>query len=211
MIEKAIEFGKPVRIGVNWGSLDADLLARHDGRQCAKRASAEAASRDARGAHRIGHRQRAARRALGLPGERIVLSCKVSVVQDLIAVYRELARRCDYPLHLGLTEAGMGSKGIVASTAAMAVLLQEGHRRHHPRVADPRAQRRPHARGDRRAGDPAVDGPALVRAAGHRLPGLRPHHQHLLPGAGRPHRSYLRTSMPPGASAIPGSRTCTSP
>ncbi|HVN34803.1 MAG TPA: flavodoxin-dependent (E)-4-hydroxy-3-methylbut-2-enyl-diphosphate synthase [Casimicrobiaceae bacterium] len=126
MIEKAVEYGKPVRIGVNWGSLDADLLARMMDEN-AKRAapqSAEAVMREALVASAIGSAQRA--EELGLGGDRIVLSCKVSDVQELIGVYRELARRCDYPLHLGLTEAGMGSKGIVASSAAMAVLLQQG-------------------------------------------------------------------------------------
>ena len=126
MIEKAIEFGKPVRIGVNWGSLDADLLARMMDANAATAApqSADIVMREALVVSAIGSAERA--EELGLPRDRIVLSCKVSNVQDLIAVYRELARRCDYPLHLGLTEAGMGSKGIVASTAAMAVLLQEG-------------------------------------------------------------------------------------
>ncbi|MFO1399103.1 MAG: flavodoxin-dependent (E)-4-hydroxy-3-methylbut-2-enyl-diphosphate synthase [Burkholderiales bacterium] len=126
MIEKAIEYGKPVRIGVNWGSLDADLLARmmDDNARLPQPLPADAVMREALIVSAIGSAQRA--EALGLPGERIVLSCKVSAVQDLIAVYGELARRCDYPLHLGLTEAGMGSKGIVASTAAMAVLLQQG-------------------------------------------------------------------------------------
>ena len=126
MIEKAIEFGKPVRIGVNWGSLDADLLARmmDDNAKRAQPLPAEAIMREALIESAISSARRA--EELGLPSERIVLSCKVSAVQDLIAVYRELARRCDYPLHLGLTEAGMGSKGIVASTAAMGVLLQEG-------------------------------------------------------------------------------------
>jgi (E)-4-hydroxy-3-methylbut-2-enyl-diphosphate synthase len=126
MIEKAIEYGKPVRIGVNWGSLDADLLARmmDDNARLAQPQSAEAVMREALIVSAIGSAQRA--EELGLPRDRIVLSCKVSAVQDLIAVYGELARRCDYPLHLGLTEAGMGSKGIVASTAAMAVLLQQG-------------------------------------------------------------------------------------
>jgi len=126
MIEKAIEYGKPVRIGVNWGSLDAELMARMMDEN-AKRAapqSSEAVMREALVASAVGSAQRA--EELGLGGERIVLSCKVSNVQELIAVYRELARRCDYPLHLGLTEAGMGSKGIVASTAAIAVLLQQG-------------------------------------------------------------------------------------
>jgi (E)-4-hydroxy-3-methylbut-2-enyl-diphosphate synthase len=126
MIEKAIEFGKPVRIGVNWGSLDADLLARMmDGNaKLAQPLPAEAVMREALIESAIGSARRA--EELGLPGDRIVLSCKVSAVQDLIAVYRELARRCDYPLHLGLTEAGMGAKGIVSSAAALAILLQEG-------------------------------------------------------------------------------------
>ncbi len=126
MIEKAIEYGKPVRIGVNWGSLDADLLARMMDANAAlsQPQTADAVMREALIVSAIGSAERA--EELGLPRDRIVLSCKVSKVQDLIAVYAELARRCDYPLHLGLTEAGMGSKGIVASTAAMAVLLQQG-------------------------------------------------------------------------------------
>jgi (E)-4-hydroxy-3-methylbut-2-enyl-diphosphate synthase len=126
MIEKAIEFGKPVRIGVNWGSLDAELLARlmDDNARLPEPLAADAVMREALITSAIDSARRA--EELGLPGERIVLSCKVSDVQDLVCVYGELARRCDYPLHLGLTEAGMGSKGIVASTAAMAVLLQQG-------------------------------------------------------------------------------------
>jgi len=130
MIEKAIQYEKPVRIGVNWGSLDADLLARmmdENGKLSARGGeplAAGAVMREALITSAIGSAQRA--EELGLPGNRIILSCKVSDVQDLVAVYTELARRCDYPLHLGLTEAGMGSKGIVASTAAMAVLLQRG-------------------------------------------------------------------------------------
>ena len=121
-----MKHGKPVRIGVNWGSLDAELLARmmDDNAKAARPASADAVMREALVVSAIDSAARATE--LGLPAERIVLSCKVSHVQDLIAVYRELARRCDYALHLGLTEAGMGSKGIVASTAAMAVLLQQG-------------------------------------------------------------------------------------
>jgi (E)-4-hydroxy-3-methylbut-2-enyl-diphosphate synthase len=126
MIEKAIEHGKPVRIGVNWGSLDAELLARMMDQNAARTSPlpADAVMREALIVSAIGSAKRA--EEIGLPGDRIVLSCKVSAVQDLIAVYGELARRCDYPLHLGLTEAGMGSKGIVASTAAIAVLLQQG-------------------------------------------------------------------------------------
>lgn len=126
MIEVACKHAKPVRIGVNWGSLDQSLLARIMD-QNASRAepwSAQAVMYEALITSALESAQRA--EALGMPGDRIVLSCKVSGVQDLIAVYRELARRCDYPLHLGLTEAGMGSKGIVASTAAIGVLLQEG-------------------------------------------------------------------------------------
>ncbi len=126
MIEVACRYGKPVRIGVNWGSLDQVLLARmmDENARRTEPWDANAVLREALVRSAIDSAQRA--EALGLPGDRIVLSAKVSGVQDLIAVYRELARRCDYPLHLGLTEAGMGSKGIVASTAALAVLLQEG-------------------------------------------------------------------------------------
>jgi len=126
MIEKAIEYGKPVRIGVNWGSLDQDLLTRlMDGNaRSANPLDAADVMREALVVSAIGSAQRA--EEIGLPGERIILACKVSDVQTLIAVYGELARRCDYPLHLGLTEAGMGTKGIVASTAAVAILLQRG-------------------------------------------------------------------------------------
>jgi len=126
MIEVAIRYGKPVRIGVNWGSLDPALLARLMDENARRAAPLDAAEvmREAV----ILSALESARQAenWGLPAERIVISCKMSGVQDLIAVYRQLARRCSYALHLGLTEAGMGSKGIVASSAAMAVLLQEG-------------------------------------------------------------------------------------
>ena len=126
MIECAVRYGKPVRIGVNWGSLDQQLLAQLmdengkrsvplDASQVMKEAVIRSALESATQAE-----------AWGLPAERIVISCKMSQVQDLIAVYRALAARCEYALHLGLTEAGMGSKGIVASTAALAILLQEG-------------------------------------------------------------------------------------
>jgi (E)-4-hydroxy-3-methylbut-2-enyl-diphosphate synthase len=126
MVEKAIEYRKPVRIGVNWGSLDPELLGAHDGREPRPPEAAGGRRGDARGAHRLRPGKRRVRRRPGLPRDHIVISCKVSAVQDLIRVYRALAARCDYALHLGLTEAGMGSKGIVASTAAMGVLLQEG-------------------------------------------------------------------------------------
>jgi len=126
MIEFACRYGKPVRIGVNWGSLDPELLARmmDDNARSALPADAGVVTRDALVASALESAQQAEQ--FGLAGDKIVLSCKVSGVQDLIAVYRDLAARCDYPLHLGLTEAGMGSKGIVASSAALAVLLQEG-------------------------------------------------------------------------------------
>ena len=126
MIELAIRYNKPVRIGVNWGSLDQSVLARVMDEN-ARKANPGSANDVMREALILSALESAAlAEQLGLAGDRIVLSCKVSSVQDLIAVYRDLAGRCDYPLHLGLTEAGMGSKGIVASTAAMAVLLQEG-------------------------------------------------------------------------------------
>jgi (E)-4-hydroxy-3-methylbut-2-enyl-diphosphate synthase len=126
IIEIALKYGKPVRIGANWGSLDQELLTRlmdenaksekpRDAREVTHEAMVQSALLSAERAEEI-----------GLPHNRIILSAKVSAVQDLISVYRELARRSDYALHLGLTEAGMGSKGIVASCAAMGVLLQEG-------------------------------------------------------------------------------------
>ena len=126
MVEKALAFGKPVRIGVNWGSLDQELLTRMMDEN-AKRPDPRDATEVMREAL-VASALTSARRAeeLGLGHDRVVLSCKVSGVQDLVAVYRDLASRCDYALHLGLTEAGMGSKGIVASTAALALLLQEG-------------------------------------------------------------------------------------
>lgn len=126
MIEIACRYDKPVRIGVNWGSLDQELLARIMDENAARTTpwTAQAVMYEALVTSAIENAQRA--EEVGLAGDHIILSCKVSGVQDLIAVYRELARRCDYPLHLGLTEAGMGSKGIVASTAALSVLLQEG-------------------------------------------------------------------------------------
>ncbi len=126
MIEIACQYRKPVRIGVNWGSLDQTLLARLMDEN-AKRPEPKDATGLMREAMVASALESAAKaEALGLPGDAIILSCKVSGVQDLIAIYRDLAARCDYPLHLGLTEAGLGSKGIVASTAALAVLLQEG-------------------------------------------------------------------------------------
>jgi (E)-4-hydroxy-3-methylbut-2-enyl-diphosphate synthase len=126
LIEMALKYGKPVRIGVNWGSLDEELLTRlmDENAVSAAPASAAAVQREAI----IQSALLSAKRAeeIGLGADRIILSTKVSDVQHLIAVYQELSRRCDYALHLGLTEAGMGSKGIVASSAAMGILLQQG-------------------------------------------------------------------------------------
>lgn len=126
MIEVALKYDKPVRIGVNWGSLDQDLVVRLMDENAALKEPRDAAevTREALVLSALESAQRA--EELGLGRDKIILSCKVSDVQDLIAVYADLAARCDYALHLGLTEAGMGSKGIVSSTAALAVLLQQG-------------------------------------------------------------------------------------
>ena len=126
LIECALRYEKPVRIGVNWGSLDPELLARMMDENAERREPLD--SREVMREAVIRSALESARQAeeWGLGAARIVISCKMSQVQDLIAVYRTLAARCDYALHLGLTEAGMGSKGVVASTAALAVLLQEG-------------------------------------------------------------------------------------
>ncbi|MGQ9659203.1 MAG: flavodoxin-dependent (E)-4-hydroxy-3-methylbut-2-enyl-diphosphate synthase [Thermochromatium sp.] len=126
MIELACRYDRPVRIGVNWGSLDQELLARmmDDNARSSHPKDSDQVMYAAMVASAIGSAERAVQ--LGLPKDRIILSCKMSGVQDLIRVYRMLAARSDHALHLGLTEAGMGSKGIVASTAALAVLLQEG-------------------------------------------------------------------------------------
>ncbi len=126
MIEQAIKHGKPVRIGVNWGSLDQDLLARFmdDNAKLDDPKDVQLVMHDALVASAL--ESAALAEEIGLARDHIILSCKVSAVQDLIAVYQMMADKCDYALHLGLTEAGMGSKGIVASTAALAVLLQQG-------------------------------------------------------------------------------------
>ncbi|HEX2332835.1 MAG TPA: flavodoxin-dependent (E)-4-hydroxy-3-methylbut-2-enyl-diphosphate synthase [Burkholderiales bacterium] len=126
LIECAIRYGKPVRIGVNWGSLDQELLAQLMDENARRKDSLEAGEVMKEAVIRSALDSAKQAEAWGLAPDRIVISCKMSQVQDLIAVYRALAPRCDYALHLGLTEAGMGSKGIVASSAALAVLLQEG-------------------------------------------------------------------------------------
>ena len=126
MIEAAMRWNKPVRIGVNWGSLDQELLAELMDENSARAQpwSSQSVLYEALVRSAIDSAQRA--EELGMDGRQIILSCKVSGVQDLVSVYRALAQRCDYALHLGLTEAGMGTKGTVASSAALAILLQEG-------------------------------------------------------------------------------------
>jgi len=126
MIEFAIQYDKPVRIGVNWGSLDQSVLARlmDENSKSSTPRDSIAVMHDAVITSALESAEKAVE--LGLAKDKILLSCKMSGVQDLISVYQDLASRCDYPLHLGLTEAGMGSKGIVSSTAALAVLLQQG-------------------------------------------------------------------------------------
>ena len=126
MIECAIEFGKPVRIGVNWGSLDQALLTRMMDENSRSAAPLDAAAVTMKAIVASAVMSGRAAESYGLPKDRIILSAKVSNVQDLVAVYRDMAAECDYALHLGLTEAGLGAKGIVATTAALAILLQEG-------------------------------------------------------------------------------------
>lgn len=172
MIECAKKYGAAVRIGVNWGSLDQALLARmmDENSTSANPLSPDAVLRAALVESAVQSADMAVK--LGLPADRIVLSAKVSEVQGLIAVYRMLARRGTYALHLGLTEAGIGSKGIVASTAALSVLLQEGHRRHDPRLAHAVAGCSPH-RGSRGcSGDSSVHGTPELHSDGDELPGL---------------------------------------
>ena len=211
IVETAIRHDKPVRIGANWGSLDQELLthlmdenARSttpvDARDVTREAMVQSALLSAERAEEI-----------GLPRSKIIISGKVSAVQDLIAVYAELARRSDYALHLGLTEAGMGSKGIVASSAAMGYSAAARHRRHHSRVADAGAERRPHAGSEGRPGAVADLGTAHLRAAGRRLPRLRAYHLDDLPGTGAEHpKLHPRIRCRSGRPAIPASKASTS-
>jgi len=204
MIEKAIEHGKPVRIGVNWGSLDPELLARmmDANAALARPLEADEVMREALVVSALESAAKA--EEIGLPGDRIILSAKVSAVQDLILVYRSLASRCDYPLHLGLTEAGMGSKGIVASTAAMGVLLQEG-------IGDTiRVSLTPEPGGDRTR--EVIVAQEILQAMG--LRSFTPQVS-ACPGCGRTTstffqelaariQDYLRTQMPVWKSQYPG-------
>ena len=165
MVQAAIDHAKPVRIGVNGGSLDPELLDElmdENGRR------AEPLGADAVVRRGDGPRARCARppprRSWASPADRIVLSCKTSRLQDMVAVYRDLAARCDYPLHLGLTEAGMGSKGIVSTTAALGDPAAGRDRRHHPREPHAGAGRRPHDRGARVPRAAPEPGPARASA-----------------------------------------------
>jgi (E)-4-hydroxy-3-methylbut-2-enyl-diphosphate synthase len=204
MIEIAAQYDKPVRIGVNWGSLDQSLLARIMDQNAARELpwTAQAVMYEALITSAIENAVRA--EEIGLARDKIILSCKVSGVQDLIAVYRELTRRCDYPLHLGLTEAGMGSKGIVASTAALSVLLQEG-------IGDTiRISLTPEPGGDRTR--EVIVGQEILQTMG-----LRKFAPMVIacPGCGRTTsttfqeladniQTYLRDSMPEWKKAYPG-------
>ncbi len=174
MIEVAVKYQKPVRIGVNWGSLDQALLTRmmDENSALAEPKDAREVTMEAMVVSALSSADLAQK--FGLRPDQIILSAKVSGVQDLIEVYRALAARCNYPLHLGLTEAGMGAKGVVASSAAMGVLLQEG-------IGDTiRVSLTPAPGGDR-----TEEVRVAQQIAGHGLPRLRTHYQHLLPGDGR--------------------------
>jgi len=187
MIETAIRYGKPVRIGVNWGSLDQNLVVRmmDENSRLDQPRKANEVTRAALIASALESAQRAEK--LGMAHNRIVLFCKVSEVQDLIAVYRALSIQCDYALHLGLTEAGMGSKGIVASTAALAILLQEGIGDTIRISLTPEPGRRSHPGSTGRAGDIADFGDARICADGDGMPRLRTHHQQFFSGIGAEH------------------------
>ena len=187
MIETACRYRKPVRIGVNWGSLDQDLLTRmmDENSRLAAPLDALEVLREATVVSALASAARA--EELGLAHDAIVISWKVSGVQDLVAIYRALAARCDYPLHLGLTEAGMGAKGIVSSAAAIAILLQEG-------IGDTiRVSLTPEPGGDRREEVRVAQeilqslGLRAFAAKGRCLPRLRPHDQQLFPGARAAH------------------------
>ena len=208
IVEMAIKHNKPVRIGANWGSLDQELLTKlmDENTASPNPQDARAMTREAMVQSALISGARA--EEIGLPREKIILSAKVSAVQDLIAVYQELGRRSDYAIHLGLTEAGMGSKGIVASIGRARHPDAAGHRRHHPHFLDAGARRRPHARSEGRAGNAADDGLPRVRAAGRGLPRLRPHHLDHVPGA-RARHPELHPHLDAGVEdAVSGRRSC---
>ena len=202
MVELACKYDKPVRIGVNWGSLDQNLLARimDENSKRAEPLDATAIMRHAMVTSALESAAKA--EEVGLAGEKIILSCKVSSVQDLIAIYRELSKRADYALHLGLTEAGMGSKGIVAFDRGTLRSAAGRHRRHHPHFADAGTGRFAQPGSHRRPGNPADHGLARLHADGRGLPGLRPDDQHLVPGTGRRGAGF-RARQDAGMEAAP--------
>ena len=182
MIECAVENQKPVRIGVNWGSLDQALLTRmmDENSKRAQPADARDVMIEAMLVSAIDSAHAAER--YGLRHDQIILSAKVSGVRDLIEVYELMAARCDYPLHLGLTEAGMSMKGIVASTAGLAPLLLKGIGDTIRGLPHPLTRRRPHRGGAGGATNTAVTGHPQLCSSGDRLPRMRAHQQYLLPG-----------------------------
>jgi 1-hydroxy-2-methyl-2-(E)-butenyl 4-diphosphate synthase len=212
MVECAVENQKPVRIGVNWGSLDQALLTRM--MDANSKLADPLPARDVMMEAMVVSALESAKAAehYGLRHDQIILSAKVSGVRDLIDVYTNLAARCDYALHLGLTEAGMGAKGLIASTAGLAPLLLAGIGDTIRVSPHAQAQRRPHRRSAGRAADSAIALHPQLHAAGHKLPRLRPHHQHLLPGVSRadpelPPHLHARVAQ----ASIPASKSSSSP
>ena len=206
IIEIAIRNGKTVRIGANWGSLDQDLLTTlmDENAASAKPFEASAVTREAMVRSALLSAARA--EEIGLKRDRIILSAKVSSVQDLITVYRMLGQRSDYALHLGLTEAGMGSKGIVASIGGAWHLAAGRTRRHDPHFAHPRAGRRPDAGGQGRAGIAADHGFPKFCAAGGGLSRVRANDVDRVPGAGARHRDLSREVDAGMARGLSGGR-----
>ena len=192
IVELAMKHEKPVRIGVNWGSLDQELLTHlmDANAKAEKPMEARAVMHEAMVQSALMSATRA--EEIGLGRDKIILSAKVSAVQDLISSYLLLAKRCDYALHLGLTEAGMGTKGVVASAAGSRHPFAAGNWRYDPRLPDARAGRRPHRRGQGRAGDFADHGLPLVRTGGGGLPRLRTHDIDSLPGTRPRHPEHDR-------------------
>ena len=211
IVEMAIKHNKPVRIGANWGSLDQELLTHlmDENAKSHDPMRARAVTREAMVQSALLSAQRA--EEIGLPRNRIILSAKVSAVQDLIAVYLELARRSDYAHPSRPDRSRHGLEGHRRFVRGAGHAAAAGHRRHHPRLAHARAGRRPHARGEGRAGNPADHGLPHLRAARRRLPRLRPHHLDDVPGTGRQHPDlHPRPRCRSGRRAIRASRRSTS-
>jgi (E)-4-hydroxy-3-methylbut-2-enyl-diphosphate synthase len=206
MIDAAMRWGKVVRIGVNWGSLDQELLSHLMDVNSARPDPWDAKSvmYEALISSAIASAQRA--QEMGMDGNQIILSCKVSGVQDLVSVYRELAKRCDYALHLGLTEAGMGTKGTVASSVALGILLQEGIGDTIRVSLDAATGRVAHAGSRDRIGNHPVAGPSQLRSQRHGLSRMRADHQHHVPGTGQADRRLPASADAGLARQIPRRR-----